>query len=1022
MSQLGPVGRRTGPRSAWFAGIAVAAFLAGTAHAQTSYAIDVHAAALEPALLALASQTKQQIFFPRALVAGRRAPALKGAFTPEAALDQLLVGTDLRARRVNAKLIVVERTGANSAEADSTDKGAPPFPEAAARRDDGAIDRAISQLVDPTIVEEVTVTGSNIRGAPPASPVLTLSAAALERTGHATIADALRALPENFGGLAAESNNLTGADGVGRNTAFGTGLNLRGLGNGATLVLINGRRVAGSGTFADFVDISTIPTSAVARVEVLLDGASAVYGSDAVAGVVNIILRKPFDGGETRLLAGSGTAGEPLQAQIAHTVGRRWSDGGIVMSYELQRRHALRTGTRDFSRSSDLRPFGGSDFRVINSFPGNILRLDPVTNGQVPGFAIPAGQSGLGLRPTDLQAGVINLQNQRSGADILPRQTMNALYVAVEQTLGRLEVNADARWSYRRFKARGNPVSSTFTVGRGNPFFVSPNGSATHSIAYSFAGDLPNPYQAGSAEALSMALDAALSLGPSWRADGYLSLAQEIDEAEASGFVNSLILGEALGNVADRPDTAFNAARDGFFNPFTGIPGSNRAAVMSAIGTGATWARSRSRMLTANLQVTGTLFELPGGPLKIAAGGQARREELLRAGMNYLSTPAPVAFVGTDADRDVLAGYAEARVPLFGAANARPGLQRLELSLAGRVERYDLAGSTANPSVGIVWQPLGGLQLRGTYSRSFRAPALREVFEPAGLNPVLLSRGAARVRTLQLTGGNPDLDPETADAWTVGFDLTPAALPGLRLSATLFDARFENRIGRPASVNSANALVDPTLAPFVRFISPNTNAADLAIITEALASAPFNATNGIFPATDYGAIVDVRYVNTTTLRVRGLDVTGSYRFDVGDGDRVELGGNVSYLFDYKQQFTPASPIIDTVNVANFPLRLRGRTTADWTRGPLTLGGALNYTGRYRDTLGNRIGAFLSLDLQARVAPAESGPLRNVAVLLSVRNAFDRDPPFYNNSTGFAYDPANADPIGRFVSLQLTRTW
>jgi outer membrane receptor protein involved in Fe transport len=953
-------------------------------------------------------------------VANRRAPAVKGAYSPEEALKRLLAGSGIVAKRTGPNVVVLQSASAANGQPIDGSAASRPF------GDDAAVAIATSDdaaAAPPITLGEVTVTGSNIRGAPPAAPLRVVSQSQLQASGHATLADALRALPENFSGGASEGNSLTGGDGLSRNITYGSALNLRGLGNNATLVLLNGRRVAGSGSFADFVDVSMIPTTAVERVEVLLDGASAVYGADAVGGVVNVILRRKFDGAETQLFAGVGTAGEPAQGRLAHTFGRRWTDGGLVVSYELQRRQALRTKDRDFARSADLRPFGGGDFRVTNAFPGNILGPDPVTGGNAPRFAIPAGQPGTALRPTDFQAGTVNYSNPRLGADVLPRQTQNSIYVSLDQTWGALELTADARYAYRRFKAYLTPVVSTFTVGRGNPFFVSPTGAATHTIAYTWYSDLGNPQNQGSAETLGLSLGAKLPLFRDWRGEAYATFDQEIAESRGFGFINSLVLGEALGNIADRADTPYSAARDGFFNPFTGIPGANIPNVVGAIGSGRVWSRIRSRVAAVNIQADGAVLQLPGGPLKLAVGASARREFLVRTGDNWLSTPAPVRISNpTDAERDVIAAFAEARVPLFGPDNARPGLYRLELSVAGRVEHYDVAGSTANPSVGVVWEPTAGLRLRSTFSRSFRAPALREQFDPASVAPTLLAQGPARIRVLTLNGGNPDLDPETAKSWTAGFDLAPVRWPGLKLSATFYDVRFENRIGRPAATNLANALTDPTLAPFVTRISPATSPADLALINAALASAPFVSTGGAFPPTDYGAIIDNRYVNTTTLHVRGIDVSASYAFDVSPDDRVSLGAAASYMLDYDQQFTPTAPTVDRVNIANFPLRMRGRLTADWTHGRLTLAGAANYTGRYRDSRGERIGDFVSFDAQVRLAPAQAGLLKGLAVRLNVRNVFDRDPPFYNNTEGFAYDPANADTIGRFVSLQLTRAW
>lgn len=983
-------------------------------------AVDLPAGPLDASLTALATQTRQQVLYTADLVADRTAPALKGAYTPDEALSRLLAGSGIVARRTGPDVLVLQSAPPARRQPAEGSAASRPF------GDDAAVAVATADPIaaaPPTTLGEVTVTGSNIRGAPPAAPLRTFTQSQLQDSGQATLVDALRALPENFAGGASEGNSLAGGDGLSRNITYGSALNLRGLGNNATLVLLNGRRVAGSGSFADFVDVSMIPTTAVERVEILLDGASAVYGADAVGGVVNIILKRRFEGDETQVFAGVGTAGEPAQGRIAHTFGRRWTGGGVVLSYELQRRDALHAKDRDFSRSADLRPFGGDDFRVINAFPGNILGPDPVSGANVPRFAIPGGQPGTALHPTDFQAGTVNYSNPRLGADILPRQTQNSVYLSLDQTLGRVELTADARYAYRRFKAYLTPVVSTFTVGRGNPFFVSPTGASAHSIAYNWYGDLGNPQNQGSAETLGLSVGANAPLFGDWRGEAYATFDQEIAESRGFGFVNFLILAEALGNIPDRAATPYNAARDGFFNPFNGIAGGADPNVVGAIGSGRVWSRIRSRVAAVNLQADGAVLQLPAGPLKLAVGASARRESLVRTGDNWLATPAPAPISNpTDAQRDVVAAFAEARVPLFGTGNARPGLRRLELSIAGRVERYEVAGSTANPSVGVVWEPADGVRLRSTFSRSFRAPALREQFDPASVSPTLLADGPARVRVLTLNGGNPDLDPETARSWTAGVDLAPARWPGLKLSATFYDVRFKDRIGRPAATNLSNALSDPTLAPFVTRISPAANPADLALINAALASAPFVSSGGAFPPTDYGAIIDNRYVNTTTLHVRGIDVSASYAFDVGADDHIGVGGAVSYMLDYEQQFTPSAPTVDSVNVANFPLRLRGRLTADWTRGRLTLAGAANYTGRYRDSRGERIGDFLSFDAQVRLAPAETGRLKGLAVRLNVRNLFDRDPPFYNNTDGFAYDPANADPIGRFVSLQLTRAW
>jgi outer membrane receptor protein involved in Fe transport len=999
---------------------------------QPAHVLSIAAGPLDAALLALAAQTHEQLLFAPDLVAGLRAPAVSGSFTTEQALARLLGANEITVTRAGPSVLVLRRrpplpVGAGGslhrlpiADHGPVQAGALDRPMASSAGAAGQIPSVDADA--PVTLHAIEVTGSHIRGASPASPLLVMDHAALERTGQTTVADALRTLPQNFGGVAGEGNSLTGADGVGRNSAFGSALNLRGLGNSATLVLIDGQRTAGSGTFGDFVDTSTIPMSAVERVEVLLDGASAVYGSDAVAGVVNVILRKDYEGAETRVLGGGSTGGGAGEFQASQLIGHRWDGGGMVFSYEHRQRGRLSDDSRDFSQSADLRPLGGSDWRLTSAFPGNIL-VSGSGGVLAPGYAIPAGQNGVGLKPSDLQAGVVNKLNQRQGEDLLPRQTQDSVYLSGHHALGdRLEVSADARYSFRLFEASQSPATTTLTVGRANPYYVAPSGAASESIAYSFVDQVPNPVQSGSVQSLGFTLDAKLRLGGDWRSEASATLAREDDRVRLTGFPNSLFLNEALGNTADNPATAYNAARDGYFNPFTGVVGANSAAVLGFINSGGTFGKSRDQVSTFNLQADGTVLRLPSGPLKLALGAQLRREELFRNGYNLLSTvtPAPFSTI-TDVSRRVSAVFAEAHIPLVGPDNARPGIQGLEISAAGRLEHYQSFGSTANPNVGVVWAPTQDLKLRATFSRSFRAPALRELYDPSFINPVLLTLGTARVRTLELTGGNPDLKPETADSWTGGLDFTPERWPGLKLSLTAFDVRFKNRIDRPASVNIANALSDPTLTSFVQHISPATNPADLALISTLLSSAPYAANPGVFLPTEYGAVVDVRYVNTAALHVRGVDFTGSYAFDVGAG-QATLGANASYLLTYDQQLTPTAPSVDRLNIANYPLRFRSRLTADWTRGPVTLGAALNYVGAYHDSLGEPIGAQHTIDLQAELAAAEHAPMRGVDVLLNIRNLFDSGPPFYNNSQGFAYDPANADPIGRYISLQITKRW
>lgn len=981
--------------------------------------VDVPAGSLDSALTTLAGQTGQQVLYTAELVAGRKAPALRGDFTAEEALRRVLAGSGIVAKRTGPNVLVLQAAPSDPAPVPAAPADRPFVGEPEARAIATAAAGAAPPVTrqPPIVLDEVTVVGSLIRGVTEGpSPVVIVDREQLDRSGHATVAAALAALPQNFAGAANEALNNNGGERQGTNNHFGTGLNLRGLGADATLVLVNGRRVAGAGSNAAFADISTIPTAAVERVELLLDGASALYGSDAVGGVVNIVLKERFEGAESRLMGGVATAGEPFEWQAAQTIGGRWAGGGGLISYEYHQRDVLRSEDRDITRDADLRRFGGADRRSTFAFPGNVLRLDPATGTNTPFWAIPEGQSGVGLRPEDFRAGVVNLRNQRLGVDVLPKQRRHSLYATARQDLtDRIEVSGDLRYGRRAYALESGINTGQITISPTNPFFVSPGGATRHSIQYAFA-ELPSARAEGSAESLGASIGAEVRLWDDWRAELYGALSRETGEARNTGLLNTVALAEAVGFAPDRADTAFDPAVDGYFNPFNG-QASNAPGVLAYIGGGYQVFRNRATVRTLNLKADGSLFRLPGGPAQLAVGAQHREEDFTRTGENYVTTPAPVPATPVDVGRKIDAAFAELRIPLFGPDNARRGFQRLELSLAGRVERYDDFGWTRNPKVGVLWSPAEALLLRASYGRSFRAPALRELSDPPTNISTLLPVGSTRVGTLIQTGGNPDLDPETADSVTAGVEWRPSA--ALRISASWFDVKFKDRIDQPVRANIQTALSDPRVALFVQRITPATDADDRALIEALLADPATRTTLG--DADAYGAIVDARYVNTAALRVSGIDVSAVYRRAFGRNN-LTFSASLTHLYRYEQRLTPSSTPNDLVGIATYPVDVRARGAVDWRRGDVGAGLALNYVSDYEDALGGKIDDLVTVDLQLRYVAPKRSWLKGATATLNVRNLFDTDPPFYDNAAGVAYDAANGDPVGRFVSLQLTKTW
>lgn len=1006
-------------------GLLCATALASFAAAQPAWAgppqalaFNIEAGGLEAALLAYAAQTQRQILFDRGLVASIRSPAVKGALTADEALGRLLAGTGLVARRTGPNVFVVK------AEIRDGDSRQPPVLKlaglGAAPQEAPPASTAAAETAAAHILDEVIVTGSLIRGAnAPTSPLLALDRDAIDRGGHGSVADLLAALPQNFGGSGSADSSLVGSDGRATNDQAATGVNLRGLGASATLVLVNGRRMGGTGSKGDFADASALPTAAVERVHVLLDGASALYGSDAVGGVVNIMLKRRFGGFESRLRLGASTQGGAEELQASQMFGASWASGDLVAAYEYGRRWGLKGSERPYTATSDLRAFGGADRRAFYSHPGNILTVNAAGALQV-GWAIPPGQDGRSLRPGDFLPGVANLESTRIGGDLLPRDERHNLYVSLVQDLGeRVRLLGDVRYNHRDSEvARPNAIA-VFNVNRTNPFFVSPNGSTSHIVGYAFGEEIGPSISYGTAESLGISAGLEVDLGRGWRGDVYAATALEIGRRDTERMVNSRFLNEAVGAVADDPLTAWSVSRDGYFNPF-GDQGANGPAVLGFIGSGYARARNLSNVATFDAKADGPLFSMPAGPIKAALGVQSRQERFKPRTTSLVSGSMPVEAGGLTFTRSIEAAFLELRLPLVDEAMDIPGIAQLEVSLAGRVERYGDFGHTENPKIGLLWAPVPTLRLRASYGTSFRAPNMPELNQLQNSAPVLVGSGADRTLALVQTGGNRDLTPEQATSWTGGFDYVSQRRPGLTLSATWFDVTFSDQIGQPVLADVANALRNPAYAPFVSPV-PVGDAAGLARV-KALMAASTSSNIGLFPAEAYRAIIDARFVNTGEMQVRGLDVAGAYGWTRGQ-DRFDLTASASYLADYVRRLTPTAAPVQLADVANNPVDLRARISAGWTRGAWGLMASLNHVDDYRSETGRPISAWTTGDLQVRWSPeVAAGPLAGLSLTLTVQNLTDADPPFHDSVFGVGYDPANADPVGRFVALQLTKRW
>lgn len=974
----------------------------GTARAQTAAesarAYRIEAQPLASALSEYARQADVQVLYAYEPLRGLRAPAVVGQYSREDALRRLLEGSGLTAS-FERGVVRLEQTGRPQYEpADFQQSGEPLETSRDSAGNAGAAPVASTD-------EEIVVTGTRLRGESP-SPVTTISREEIEESGAATVTQLLRTLPQNFGG----GPNETTRTGEGANNLLeGSSINLRGLGADSTLVLVNGRRISTTGTSNGlFVDVSTIPVTAIERVEVLTDGASAIYGSDAIGGVVNFILREDFNGAESSARYGAAYDGGAVESGLSLSFGRASDRARFFGAFDYFHRDPLANADRDFAANSDLTPYGGSNFSLTASNPGTVV--SPVIAG------VPFGQDGTDLTAGDFNVGQRNFQNTMQGQEIIGEQQRRSIYLSGGfDVLPTFELFAEARASVRDFERnRAGATTNSLRVPSTHPDFVALTpGSTSMTLQYSFVDDLGNVIASGDSESLSFVGGVRSNLGTTWRLELSGQWGSEEGLYRTDNIVNAPRLNEALGLT--NAIATFDPSVDGYFNPFA--DGSNTPQNVLDFIRGWSESRYSSEMQSVTLQADGELFTLPAGAVRLAIGTEYREETFGSRTVEFQSSLTPVLRQSPSEERDVTAYFAEARVPIIGDGQNIFGIRSLDLSLAARHEDTSNGGAETTPKIGILWSPFEGLMLRSSWGRSFKAPSLIETV--AGLQDAFVIdlpdplSGSGFTTTLVLLGTNPDLEAERAETWTAGFTLRPQWLEGFSFDLNVFRIDFQDRISSPA--NPFTVLADAALYGPITTRDPDD------ALVQSIFDAPFYQDFGDTPpAADVGAIVDGRLRNLSRSIVSGMDFEIGQQFEISGFDvRASLSG--SYLFEYEQSFSETSPGVDIVGTAGNPVDLRLRAALNIGRDNWNGGVFVNYTDDYIDTLSSpdrHVESWTTVDLSLGYAFSASG----VAARLFVRNAFNEDPPFLNNPIGVGYDPENADPLGRFISLQITKTW
>jgi iron complex outermembrane recepter protein len=901
--------------------------------------------------------------------------------------------------------------------------------------------------------EEIVVTGTILRGAPPVgSNSITVGQEKIAETGATTANELLTSVPQ----VTNLFNNVPQSRlGVAVNQIQVVRPNLRNLAgetssSSSTLVLFDGRRIAPVGVTQNAIDPDIMPPIAIERVEVVTDGGSATYGSDAVGGVINFITRQRFDGAKVQ--AHYGFADDYKQYDASAIVGKDWGSGSAYVAYSYQHNDPLFARDRSYIKDVDwlspnLTPRGRS------CTPGNV-RI-----GASSFFALPALTS---TTPNACDYG---------NNSVVPASTRHSGLARLHQELASwLTVDLGAFYGERNSVSRADYAGSVTVNGASQPeidfrpFFFQP--ASFRNFYYTpVPGQSPTANQTvffnlnsvlGASSALSKAsfnewganAEFKADLGGSWQLRTMFNYSSSDSEYHIGGLNSAL-----LNAFASGPNSVTAAGSINFYNPGSGA--SDLANIQQLINTESA-GQGREELTNIRAIVDGTLFTLPGGEVKLAAGYEYARDNFkqrIAAANQPIGALANTPYVPYG--RTIHSFFGEVQVPV---------IEQVILAGSVRHDRFSDFGNTTNPKVGISIKPVSWLNLRGNYSTSFNAPSPVDqlgvftntlfafpfnAFVPAGVTP-------AASGTVALQGSNPGLLPQTAKTWSVGFDMDP--MDGLHVSASYYNVKFKNIIGTPApnatifALNPNNVIANvngvplATITSFINSSGLSSAAATLASVTAGCAN-PNNCLNVY-------ELVDFRKGNIGSVNVDGIDFAANYRAKTGFGG-VDFGLSGNYALNRTSQAGVGAPIINELiatnifvqpgNVSlqrNATSRLQLQASAGVDIGSFRAQATLNHSGGYAayrcdatstpvcnpTTTGNptgsgqpqdRVGAFNTVNLFFKyTVPGDSALLRDLEFTLNVNNVFDQDPPILRSIGGTGY--TNGFTLGRLIQFGISK--
>lgn len=935
-------------------------------------AIDIKSKLMADALNDWAQQTNMQLMFPEKESTSKLiAPAVKGMFTPRAALDQLIAGTALTYTFVNPRTVSVQ---------EGVRATVPKLGLETLRERERELEVLLAALN-----EEVVVPGSRLplprsvlgpQGAIDAPvPVTVFNREKIESLGGNSVGDLLRYLPQQS--YVNAEDEITGAQFA----------DLRGLGRDSTVVLINGRRTVASSVDIGFngFDLNSVPLVAVDRIEVLSDSASAVYGTDAIAGVVNIVLKDSVATPEVELRYGTRNHGGE-ERRVSASVGHLGDRLHASLMVDYLSRGELLWRDIDRLRDQDYTRYGGRDFRTVAPSPGNVISR---TTGNLPGlpsrFAAVPTEIGEGTTISDFMAtaGQRNsLESVGQYASFTPTSSKQSAVALVDFALTpHANAFAELLYSSKSSLSHRSPASMVGAlVPKNNPY--NPFGV---DVSADFQFGLPRREFIQNTE-FYRAVAGLRGRVSAWNWEVSLLHADDDTTGHRRYYIDPVLANAALAQTD--PVLALN--------PFTDGPAGSDSLLRSLLSSPAD--RYASTSTLASAAIRGPLFSLPAGDVEVAIGA-----ELLKADVLY------DADVHIDRGREVNSGFVEFRLPLVSSDMSVQGVDTAYFTLAGRHDQYSDFGSTFNPQFGLVWKAAENLVLRASYGRSFRAPSLFDLYLPrVVVTNVMIAdplRGGQLTPITAVAGGNANLRPAKGRSFAAGFSFSPRAMEGLRLTGSFWRIQMNDKVqALLLNLLAASESVLPS-----RVIRAEPTPADLA---------------AGFP----GALklVDVSRINFGSLETRGADLSASYSIDSSVG-RFKPSMAITRVDEYMKQDLPVLPPSDQVNVASIfgtiP-RWRGVAGLTWERGMLGFGANVRYLPAYDDVdaqtdkrNGRELPGQIQFDLQSVVNLGNSSGkssfgIADLKLTAGILNVADKAPPFSSSSV-YGYDITQGDIRGRF---------